>query len=404
MAVDTNGVRSEPHVTIGTLIQRDAGVLIDRWSRRAVEEQPHAKRLHHEALRDHLPRLLRNLGRSLAASDAAQATRHRRPARRHGQQRWEEGWSLTEVVRDYQILRLILVEYLEEALERPLRSREAMAVGLALDEAIAASVHAYVTQSERRAHAADAALRRQAERLQEADRRKDEFLAVMAHELRNPLAPLRNALQVLGLKGSDPATVAWAHEMMERQVQQLTRLVDDLLDVSRISQGKIILHRRRLDLARLARDAAEDRRVVITEAGLELVLDLPPGPVWVDGDPTRLAQVVGNLLQNAVKFTDPGGRVTVRVRLEEAGRAALIVTDTGIGIEPEFLPRVFETFLQADRSLERSRGGLGLGLALVKGLVVELHGGEVRAASEGVGRGAEFTVWLPLASEPAPPG
>lgn len=133
MVVDADGIRAEPHVTVGALIQRDAGIVIERWSRRAIEEQPHAKRLHHEALLDHLPRLLRNLGRSLAEADAARATRHRRPARRHGQQRWQEGWSLAEVVRDYQILRLVLVEYLEEALGRSLRSREAMAVGLALD-------------------------------------------------------------------------------------------------------------------------------------------------------------------------------------------------------------------------------------------------------------------------------
>jgi signal transduction histidine kinase/ActR/RegA family two-component response regulator len=396
-------IRAEPHVTVGELIQRDAAIVIERWARRAAEEQTQAKRVHHDALLDHLPTFLEALGRSLAESGAAETSQHRPAAGRHGAQRWETGWSLREVVRDYQILRLVLVQYLEESLNRPLTSREAMAVGLALDEAIAASVNAYVREREERSRQADEALRQQAERLQEADRRKDEFLAVLAHELRNPLAPLGNAVQVLGLQGSDPATVEWVRGLLDRQVRHMTRLVEDLLDVSRISRGKIILRRERLDLARLVREAVEDRLASITDAGLLLSVDLPPGPVWVDGDSTRLDQVVGNLLQNAMKFTEQGGAISVRLAVEEGGGgAAVTVHDTGVGIEAALLTRVFDTFMQADRSLERSRGGLGLGLALVKGLV-GLHGGEVQAASAGVGRGAEFTVRLPLAAEAAPP-
>jgi PAS domain S-box-containing protein len=237
--------------------------------------------------------------------------------------------------------------------------------------------------------------------LRDADRRKDEFLAVLAHELRNPLAPLLNGLQILRQPAAAPQSQAHARDMMERQLRHLARLVDDLLDVSRISRGKVQLRCERIDLARHARTAAEDRRPVLERAGLALVVETPETPVWVTGDPTRLAQIVNNLLDNSAKFSDGGRKVTVRVTAGAARRqAALSVRDEGVGIEPEMLPRLFNVFAQADRSLDRTRGGLGLGLALVKGLA-ELHGGEVEAFSEGPGKGAEFTVRLPLAEEPA---
>jgi signal transduction histidine kinase/CheY-like chemotaxis protein len=231
----------------------------------------------------------------------------------------------------------------------------------------------------------------------EADRRKDEFLAMLSHELRNPLAPIRNAVAVLRLRGADAATVNWAREVVERQSAHLARLVDDLLDASRITRRKVRLRPERLDLSALVRATCEDHRGGLDAAGLALEVEAPPGPVWVEGDRTRLAQVLGNLLGNAAKFTDRGGRVTVRLTAAD-GRAEVAVRDTGVGLEPAMLPRLFEAFAQADRSLDRSKGGLGLGLALVKGLV-ELHGGEVRAASEGPGRGATFTFRLPLAGE-----
>ena len=244
--------------------------------------------------------------------------------------------------------------------------------------------------------------KRAEEGLREASRRKDEFLAMLGHELRNPLAPIRNALEVLRLR-SDLETVTWAVDISRRQIGHLSRLVDDLLDVSRIIRGKIRLQPGRLDLAALARAAAEDHRAAVGDARLTLDVRLPDGPVWVAGDATRLSQVIGNLLTNATKFTDPGGRVTLS--LEVDGRRAVVrVADTGIGIEAAMLARLFDPFAQADRSLDRCRGGLGLGLALVKGLA-ELHGGGVAADSAGPGRGAEFRVWLPLdapVSTPAP--
>jgi PAS domain S-box-containing protein len=239
--------------------------------------------------------------------------------------------------------------------------------------------------------------------LERANRAKDEFIAVLAHELRNPLAPVLNALHLLRLAGADRHTAEQARAMIERQVRHLTRLVDDLLEVSRLSRGKTRLRKERLDLARLVRTTAEDRRRTVEQAGLGFTVAVPETPVWVRGDATRLAQVLGNLLENAVKFTDRGGRVSVQLApAEEGGRrlAVLRVRDTGVGIEPELLPRLFEPFRQADQSLERAAGGLGLGLALVKGLT-ELHGGEVQALSPGEGRGAEFVVRLPAEEEPA---
>jgi signal transduction histidine kinase/CheY-like chemotaxis protein len=276
-------------------------------------------------------------------------------------------------------------------------------------------------------------LRERVEQLARADRAKDRFLAVLAHELRNPIGTISNTLQLLKLRaGADPR-LERPLEIIGRQVDYQAHLLDDLLNVSRIVRGKIRLQRVRLDLARLVREVAEDQRAALERAGLMLHYELPPEPVWVMGDPTRLAQVLGNLLQNALKFTDPGGEVGVRCSVLGVGcsasdgsdgsdgsdripntehrtpttehpipnTAVVVVHDTGIGIEAELLPHLFESFIQAERSLERSRGGLGLGLALVKGLV-ELHGGSVAGHSDGPGCGAAFTLHLPL-TEAAPP-
>jgi PAS domain S-box-containing protein len=241
------------------------------------------------------------------------------------------------------------------------------------------------------------------EELRDADRRKDEFLALLAHELRNPLAPIRNALQVMRLAGGDPATAERSREMIERQVQQMVRLVDDLMDVSRISRGKLQLRTERVSLASVVNAAVETCRPLLSAKRQDLCVTLPE-EVPVEADPTRLAQVVLNLLNNAAKYTDEGG--SIRLTLEQRGaEAVVIVKNTGIGISPQMLPRIFEMFTQVDHTLERSQGGLGIGLTLVKRLV-ELHGGTVEARSDGLGRGCEFVVRVPLAAaEPqaAPP-
>jgi signal transduction histidine kinase len=201
--------------------------------------------------------------------------------------------------------------------------------------------------------------------IQEGDRRKDEFLAMLAHELRNPLAPIRNAVQIMRLKGLTDPPLVQARDIIDRQVGHMARLIDDLLDVSRLSRGKILLRKERLDLVQLVRSVTEDYRSLLEAAGLRFEVRLPEAPLVLRGDPTRLAQVVGNVLHNANKFTDAGGAVCLAVDCEGGG-AVIRVRDTGIGIDPEFLARLFEPMVQADRSLDRARGGLGLGLALVK--------------------------------------
>jgi signal transduction histidine kinase/CheY-like chemotaxis protein len=404
MIADPESLRAEPFAQVGALLKRDVGLIVDRWCRRAAQDQPSARRVHHDTLRDHLPELLGVLGHSLASSGNGNPRRHGEAAD-HGGQRWQAGWSLAEVVRDYQILRLVVVEYLDENLGRPLTLRENLAVNLVLDEAISDSVEQYARhrEEEARRQQEDEAqwLRRHAEELADAHRHKDEFLAVLGHELRNPLAPLRNALHLLRQRG-DAATVAWAGDLMDRQVRHLTRLVDDLLDVSRIARGKLGLRRQRLDLARLVRTAVEDRRALLEGAGRTVELTLPAGPVWVHGDADRLAQALDNLLANAAKFTDRGGRVAVAVDADPAaGRATVTVRDDGVGIDPALLPRLFCRYLQAEVDPERAQGGLGLGLALVKGLV-ELHGGSVAAHSDGLGRGSAFTITLPIETTEPP--
>jgi PAS domain S-box-containing protein len=237
-------------------------------------------------------------------------------------------------------------------------------------------------------------LKRAEQALKEADRRKDEFLAMLAHELRNPLAPIRNAVQVMNLLAGGEPNLQRAREMIERQVKHLARLVDDLLDVSRITRGKINIRKEPVELASVIARAAETSRPLLETRRQALAVTLLPEPVLVEGDATRLAQVFANLLNNAAKYTNEGGRVTVTV--ERAGGEVVVrVRDTGIGIPAELLPRVFDLFTQGDRSLARSEGGLGIGLTLVRRLV-EMHGGRVEAFSDGPGKGSEFVVRLPI--------
>jgi two-component system, sensor histidine kinase len=235
------------------------------------------------------------------------------------------------------------------------------------------------------------------EQLRLADRRKDEFLATLAHELRNPLAPIRNALYMMKIAPGDAEGLANARLMIERQVRQMVHLVDDLLDVSRITTGKLILKRERVELQSVARNALEGVQPIVQERGIDLSVALPKGAVSLYADPTRLTQVFLNLLNNAVKFSEPRGKVWFRCAVEE-GELVAAVRDEGIGIAPAQLESIFGMFAQADQSLERRSSGLGVGLALAR-RIVELHGGTISARSEGLGRGAEFVVRIPL-----PPG
>jgi two-component system CheB/CheR fusion protein len=234
--------------------------------------------------------------------------------------------------------------------------------------------------------------------LHASDERKSNFIAMLSHELRNPLAPLRHALWLLDRVPADSDQAAGARATLARQVVHLSRLTDDLLDTTRISHGKIQLQRDRVDVVEIVRRAVEDHGPLFSSRQVTLVAELPEVPLRLDADPTRLGQVVGNVLWNAAKFTNPGGRAEVRVEREPGGVALVRVRDDGIGIPSEILPHVFDPFVQADRSLDRTRGGLGLGLSLVKALV-ELHGGSVQVRSDGDDRGAEVSIRLPLAPE-----
>jgi PAS domain S-box-containing protein len=242
--------------------------------------------------------------------------------------------------------------------------------------------------------------RRQAEEaLKEVNQRKDEFLAMLAHELRNPLAPIRNAAQLLNVHSQGKPEIEWARAVIERQTSHLVRLVDDLLDVSRMVRGQITLQKQPVELTEIVQHAVETSRPLIRLRRHHLTVQLPEQPVRLEADLTRISQVISNLLNNAAKYTDEGGQIRLEAAVDE-GTVTLRVRDTGLGVDPDLLPHVFDLFTQADRTPDRSEGGLGIGLTLVKRLV-EMHGGSVEARSEGLGSGAEFIVRLPVLADGA---
>jgi two-component system CheB/CheR fusion protein len=294
----------------------------------------------------------------------------------------QEGRWMGEMVQRTQDGRELVVESLEVLI-------------LEADRRLVLSTNRDVTERKR----LEETLQRRVDELAAADRHKSEFLAVLAHELRNPLAPLRNGIEILkSVPPGDPRG-ARARELIERQARTLTRLVDDLLDTARISRGQVQLRREAVDVQAIVIRAIETAREAIDSRRHVVTMDLPPDPIRVIGDATRLEQVLANLLNNAAKYTPEGGQITVSAAKTNSGsvpEAVLRVRDTGIGISPEMLPRVFDLFTQADRSLAHSQGGLGIGLSLVRSLI-ELHGGRVLASSEGLGKGSEFSVFLPLA-------
>jgi len=241
-----------------------------------------------------------------------------------------------------------------------------------------------------------AELGRRSDELRLADQRKDEFLATLAHELRNPLAPIRTSLEILRLAGNDPDKARMAREIMQRQMNQMVRLVDDLLDLSRINTGKLAIRKAAFDLREAVRDAIETVSPFVEARQHKLDVRMPPEAIVVDGDRTRLAQVFANLVNNAAKYTEPGGHISLT--LERDGPTASIhIRDDGIGLSPEALESIFEMFVQVDRSLDRTQAGLGVGLTLARQLV-ELHGGRIEARSAGKGKGSEFVVQVPVSA------
>jgi PAS domain S-box-containing protein len=230
--------------------------------------------------------------------------------------------------------------------------------------------------------------------LEEADARKNEFLALLAHELRNPLGPIRHAVKILRARAPSPDELHWATNIIDRQTEHMTRLVEDLLDVARITRGTIELRRERVDVADVLKAAVEASGALVERSRHQLRVTPPAEPVYVEGDPTRLVQIVTNLLDNAAKYTDSGGRIWLTGE-REGNDVVIRVKDSGIGIDPDVLPRIFDMFTQAGLSFERAQGGLGVGLALVERLV-KLHGGSVSAYSSGLGKGSQFTIRLPV--------
>jgi signal transduction histidine kinase len=370
---------------------RDASQIVDRWLKLAESEHPGAPRVHYAALRDALPAFIESVGRALEQSGPPTSA-PRREAKAHGEQRWEHGWSLSELVRDYQLLRVALLDYLEDALKRPLLYRESMAVGVFIDDAIDASIGRYIEHRDAQQRTTDA---ERAAALEELSRRKDEFLAILGHELRNPLAPIRNSLEVVR-KLVDPShpAVAKSLEVLDRQSRQLGRLVDDLLDLARIGRGEFELRIERFDLRRAVDEALQVVDPLLKERDHRMSVAMPAGAVYVDADFARMTQVICNLLNNAVKYTDAGGYISVALH-EEAGNAVISVRDNGIGIAADKLERVFELFARVDDSQQSGRDGLGIGLALVQRLVQQ-HGGTISASSDGPGLGSQFEVRLPL--------
>jgi len=234
-------------------------------------------------------------------------------------------------------------------------------------------------------------------KLVEADARKNEFLAMLGHELRNPLAPIRYAVKIMKQRGSDDSELCWARDVVDHQVRQMAALVDELLEISRVTTGKVRLQKEPIDVATIVAFAVETSRPIIEVLHHRLSIVLPPGPVMVDADSLRMAQVLSNLLNNAAKYSKSGGQIRLAVTVEDS-EAVFRVRDKGIGIPAEMLAQIFDLFTQVDQSLDHSQGGLGLGLTLVRNLV-EMHGGSVSAQSDGLGRGSEFVVRLPLLPE-----
>jgi signal transduction histidine kinase len=281
-------------------------------------------------------------------------------------------------------------------LDRPTSARTLLS---AAQTALRARVRQYETRRQLEAlRRAEEAFRDVEEKLRAADRRKDEFLAMLAHELRNPLAPIRNASELLSRTLPAEPRMQSSVAIVKRQIAHLTRLVDDLLDVSRITQGRIELQRQPLELAQVITQAMESVEPLMRAKGHKVRVTSSPTPLYVDGDSARLVQCISNILTNSAKYTDDGGDIRVDVRAEP-GWAVIEITDNGVGISPELLPQIFDLFVQSARSLDRSQGGLGIGLSVVQRLI-EMHGGSVTAHSDGPGRGASFIVRLPRTEAP----
>jgi signal transduction histidine kinase len=391
-------------LTTHVFLRENRDEIVREWEA-LVAQEPRAVELTGAILRNHIPQLVDELADWMGGSAPPGSQRLTAAAIVHAAQRLDRAFHLTQLIHEVRLLRVTIIRLLlaaeareqgrvgAEGMER--RVEELARLNAGLDFAITDAVEYFVAERERRLVAL---ANHEATLARESDQRKSDFLAVLSHELRNPLAPIRNGLRILEQVDARSEQAQRAREVIGRQAKHLTRLVDDLLDMTRISRGKIELHRERFDLRDSVRSTCDDMRSTFEQRGLDLRLEIPAGPVWIDGDPTRIAQVLSNLLQNACRFARSAVNVHVAIAPDEA-RAALEVRDDGAGMGPGVVEHVFEPFVQGPQGPARKEGGLGLGLALVKGLV-DLHGGWVAARSGGPGLGSEFVVELPLAPAP----
>jgi two-component system CheB/CheR fusion protein len=392
---------SEERVSLSSFIpylhdHREA--LFQRWLERIRDGHvPSAEGLGDPQLRDHVPELLERIFRALAGQPTPSVEAE---AKEHGRQRWSTGYDIDEVVRELLILRDILLEVIEEYAEGDpglSRADESLARCRILGvidrtgQSSVAQFHANALAVRRLLWGELESANRQ---LKTANEEKDRFLAMLSHELRNPLAPILTAVQLLELNEATDPRVRRAREVIERQVRHQTRLIDDLLDVSRIAQGKIALRLEPHNIKAAIAYAVEGALPAISAKNQELRVELPEEPLPVQADPVRMEQVITNLLTNANRYTDPGGTIWLSAAAVD-GEALIRVRDTGDGISPLLLPRIFDLFTQGETTRSRQQCGLGIGLALVNKLV-ELHGGIVEAFSDGPGQGSEFVVRLPL--------
>ena len=398
MTIATTAIRSEPHHEIGTIISRNAEDLVDRWCARALAEQPNASRVYLDVLRNELRKFLQAMGRALIQAGDKDPNPHREQARGHGEQRWDNGWSLTELVRDYQILQLVVLEHLESELDRPLGYREAMAVGVFIDDAIASSVASYVASRDEHQGEIE---RAGADALREAQARKDDFLALVVHELRNPVGPIMSATETLAMRLPDvDPEVHSALRLIRRQARQVARILDDLSDITRITRGGLTIRQSVIDVAEVLEEAVQGTEGLMKERAQRLQLTLEGVPLVIKGDPSRLVQVLVNVLNNAAKYTPVGGEITIIAR-HRGDRIEVLVRDTGMGIPEDMLTKVFDMYTRVTGPKESSPDGLGIGLALVKEIVT-LHDGSVAVSSDGPGKGAEFVISLPAWSGSEP--
>jgi signal transduction histidine kinase len=389
---------------IASFLRERRDDIMREWEARVASEARDIK-LADSALRNHLPDFLAELADWLEQGEAPGTSRMRTAAAMHAAQRLDHSFQLTQLVHEYRLLRtailhlLLDTEFADEKRAGSGGMAERVVVlarlNAGLDFAITDGVESFVEERERRfGEATD-----QATRWREMDGRKNDFLAILSHELRNPLTPIHNSLFLLvhAAPGSEQANRA--RDVLQRQTEHLTRLIDQLLDVTRISHGKVELHRKILDARDVVRTTCDDHRSLFEQEQIDLRVEDSVLPVWTSADPTRLSQVIANLLDNAAKFTPRGGTVFVSVGMANA-EVEIRVRDTGVGMEAHQLERAFEPFAQVESTLARTKGGLGLGLAMTKG-VVEMHGGRVVARSEGLGFGCEIVVTLPRSEPPA---